>query len=323
MQKWINEGRVWVNGQLVRKPSHKLKKNDCIQVKISTESVSRPTYEPSFRPIRVVYEDDDIIVLNKPAGVVVHPAPGHWEDSLVQRLWAAAIKLSPNEQEPWRAGVVHRLDKETSGLLVFAKNSRAHGQLAAQFRDKKAQRIYQAVASGLKRLLPKEGTIQSFLRRHPVHRHIRHSVRDPYGRIIRSPSAAVEGAKWAITHYFVWQSRGDLGLHWVILRLETGRTHQIRVHLSELGFPILNDRLYSWRPACVVEPVSKAVQDLKDTIFLHAWKLMFEHPTSGQKMIFTVDWDEPILNLLQTWFPDANPEKSWDTFPLLLRMKIP
>ena len=213
-------------------------------------------------PFTLLYEDEDILVLAKPPGVVVHPAGGHWQGTLVHGLLHHCRNLSGISGE-LRPGIVHRLDKETSGCLVVAKSDRAHHELARQFKAKEVEKIYQALLIGL--ISAEQGRVELPIGRHPVRR--------------KQMAVRREGGREALTHWRVLE-RFAAGYTLVSLRLETGRTHQIRVHMASLGHPVAGDALYG----------KGGDRDRRFAInrqWLHALHLSFNHPVSGERLRFT------------------------------------
>ena len=296
----IKQGLVFINGKKVTKSSFCVSSGITVEVHIPEP----PKLElvGNDLPLDIVFEDQDLIVVDKPAGLVVHPSLGHFEDSLVHRLLGHCQLSSGSSEE--RPGVVHRLDKETSGLIVLAKNDFAHRHLSEQFKQKKAFRVYEAICLGL--VKPKQGTIQSYLNRHPTDRKKRASVRDQNKKIIRDYFDNFEKGKWAVTHFQVLAYHELEPLTLLELKLETGRTHQIRVHLSELGYPIVGDELYG---------ADKSLGRLKSVklrsyllnfnrVLLHAKQLGFVHPREGQSLTFRRDWPNPIKELRESLFFD-------------------
>lgn len=281
----IQQGLIRINGKVL-KPSYLTLLGDLIdiQIPITMTSVLVP-YE--FK-LSIPYEDEDLLVVDKPAGLVVHPAYGHAQDTLVNALMHHTSNLSQGFNET-RPGLVHRIDKDTSGLLVIAKNEEAQRFIAMQFQAKTTHRLYRAIAFG--KFVREEGKIQSYLRRHP----------DDRKRVASTPlneDGTSEG-KLAITHYKA-VAYHSTGLSLVELRLETGRTHQIRVHLSESGHPIVGDNTYG---------ASKRVKSLKSVhlrkmieelprFALHAMELGFVHPRTKKTMRFRAPWAKDLLPLI-------------------------
>ncbi|MEK7355782.1 MAG: RluA family pseudouridine synthase, partial [Bdellovibrionota bacterium] len=234
-------------------------------------------------------EDSELLVVDKPAGLVVHPAYGHAQDTLVNALLHHTQDLSMgfNEQRP---GLVHRIDKDTSGLLVIAKNEAAQRFIAMQFQAKTTHRLYLAIAFG--RFAKESGTYSSYLKRHP----------DDRKRVASVPVNAdgTSEGKLAITHYRVIQYHST-GLSLVELRLETGRTHQIRVHLSENQHPIAGDDTYGGKTRAnglKAVHLRKTIQEMP-RFALHAAELGFDHPTTHERMIFKAPWPKDLLALIE------------------------
>lgn len=291
----IDNSHVLHNGKAA-KASSVVKATDTITV---TLPEPEPTeLVPYDLKLDVLFEDNDLIVINKPSGLVVHPAAGHANDTLVNALLAHTDNLSMKFGEE-RPGIVHRLDKETSGIIVVAKNDKAHESLTSQFKERSTHRIYFAVTLGTARNL--NGTFKSFLARHPVDRKRYSSVLGDDRKIITSQEEAPEIGKWAVTHYEVLQRKG--GLSYLKLKLETGRTHQIRVHLSENGLPIAGDALYGAPSKIKNIEAKKTQEDVRalNRFLLHAAELGFTHPKTNERMFFQADWPEDILALIQKW----------------------
>jgi 23S rRNA pseudouridine1911/1915/1917 synthase len=230
--------------------------------------------QPLNRPLDLLYEDQDLLVVNKPSGLVVHPASGHAQDTLVNMLIFHVDRLSMGFAEN-RPGIVHRLDRDTSGILVVAKNDRAHHGLAEQFRHKRAHRLYWAVVHGRPKL--KTHTIRSRLARHPQDRK-------------RFASTTKQQGKYAITHYKTLQE-SPTGVSWLACKLETGRTHQIRVHLSEEGLPIVGDPIYGLRRKTKAD-------EMAGRLLLHACELGFQHPLTHENLFFRLGWPEELKGIL-------------------------
>ncbi|HVK62500.1 MAG TPA: RluA family pseudouridine synthase [Bdellovibrionales bacterium] len=289
----LQQGRVRIAGKVL-KPSYLAQAGDVVDIDVPIEV--KTELVPYDFPLVIPYEDEDLIVVDKPAGLVVHPAYGHAQDTLVNALlhYTKDLSLGFNEQRP---GLVHRIDKDTSGLLVIAKNETAQRLLAMQFQKKTTHRLYRALVFG--KLNEPNGIIRSNLKRHP----------DDRKRVASVPDG-VEGGKPAVTHYSVKQYH-QTGISLVELRLETGRTHQIRVHLSELGHPIIGDNTYG---------AGKRLKSLKSVhlrkmieemprFALHAMELGFVHPRTQKKFIFKAPWPKDLMALVEHCeFPryDAN-----------------
>lgn len=266
----IDRGCVRMNEMPLR-ASYKLQGGEMISVEIPEPE---PTgLQPLDAPLDIMYEDEDLIVINKPSGLVVHPAAGHAQDTLVNILIHHVGKLSMGFGEN-RPGIVHRLDRDTSGILVAAKNDISHNFLAEQFRRKTAHRMYWAMVYGTPPA--REQTIRSTLARHPQDRK-RFCSTPAYGKL-------------AITHYRLKETLPSK-ISWLQCILETGRTHQIRVHLSEAGMPILGDPVYGKRP-----PHTRLSASIP-RLALHACELGFEHPRSRERMHFHLGWPEDLARL--------------------------
>ena len=227
LQTWIKLGRVQVNGAFL-KPKDKLEGGEIIDMDAEAEVVITAEAEPI--PLDIIFEDDSLLIVNKPAGLVVHPAVGNWSGTLLNAL----LNHDPNLETLPRAGIVHRIDKETSGLLMIAKTLQAHNSLTQQLQDRAIHREYLAIARGR---MTAGGTVDEPIGRHPTDRK-RYVVR--------------ESGKFAVTHYRVVQR---FERHTLIqVKLETGRTHQIRVHMAHIRFPLLGDQVYGGRfqlpPSC-------------------------------------------------------------------------
>lgn len=291
----IETSAVTVNGKIA-KPSLSLKLGDHIEILLPAPTPSE--LQPYDLKLDVLFEDEDLIVINKPAGLVVHPAAGHAHDTLVNALISHTDDLSMKFGEE-RPGIVHRLDKETSGVIVIAKNDVTHEALTAQFKERSTHRIYYAVAIGTAKNL--QGSFRSFLARHPVDRKRYASVLGTDRKPLQDPTCPPDIGKWAVTHYEVLQRKS--GLSYLKLKLETGRTHQIRVHLSENALPIAGDALYG-ADKKIKSVEAKGVQEdlrLLSRFLLHAAELGFTHPRTKERMSFTQDWPEDIQALLRKW----------------------
>lgn len=280
----IDNGRVLVNGKTV-KPSFALSEGQIVEIQFP--ELQSTELKPYNLKLDIIFEDAHVLVVNKPSGLVVHPAAGHQQDTLVNALLHHTTELSmKNEIRP---GIVHRIDKETSGLLVVAKNDVAHEALAQQFKNKTTHRVYYAVLNGQ---LPKaQGTIRSYLGRHPVDRKRFSSVKEN-NRIITDADLTLPHAKWAVTHFSKVSQHSNMS--YVRLQLETGRTHQIRVHMSELGHPLIGDAVYGFS--------AKRMKELELTrFFLHAAELGFTHPVTQENLLFKIPWPEADRARLVQW----------------------
>ena len=255
IQQIFEKDEALIMGRTV-KPSYKVKTGDVIS--ITLPEVVRADILPEDIPIDIVYEDDDVAVVDKPQGMVVHPAPGNYSGTLVNALMYRLSSLS-SINGIIRPGIVHRIDKDTSGLLVIAKNDRAHEALASQFAEHSVTRRYIAVVHGV--ITENEGVINA-----------------PIGRDKNDRKAFCvtdQNAKHAVTHYSVLKRLGDITV--LRLRLETGRTHQIRVHMKYIGHPVVGDRIYGR---------DSALDRKYDGQLLHAAVLGFAHPADGREVRF-------------------------------------
>ncbi|MFS8854277.1 RluA family pseudouridine synthase [Synechococcus sp. H55.2] len=270
LQQLICQGQVWLNGRPCLDKDRPLQAGDEIEVRIPPATPT--TLEPERIPLDILYEDEDLLVINKPRGLVVHPAPGHASGTLVHALLAHCPHLSGINGE-LRPGIVHRLDKDTTGALVIAKHDQAHQHLQAQIQAKTARRIYLGVVFG--RPAQSQGTISAPIGRHPVERQKMAVLPSGQGRA-------------AVTHWQVLERLGNYTL--MQFELETGRTHQIRVHAAHLRLPIVGDPLYTQSKTSPVKLSGQA---------LHAWKLSFVHPRTGQPLQFTAPLPEEFERLLR------------------------
>lgn len=269
----IDQNRVTLDGRAV-KASKPVKAGQTIEIDLPP--VLPTELVPYDFALDIVFEDRDLLVVNKPSGLVVHPAAGHQQDTLVNALLHHATDLSMKHEQ--RPGIVHRIDKETSGLLVVAKNDFTHEHLSLQFKNKTTHRIYWAVVRGYVNLA--QGTCRSYLARHPTDRKRYASVRH-LNKIINQYEEGFEQGKWAVTHFKKIETASDMT--YLQLKLETGRTHQIRVHMSEMGHPLLGDSTYGY-------PAQK-IKELGTTRFyLHAAELGFIHPRTNENLLFKVGW---------------------------------
>jgi len=254
LQKLIAEGCVKLNGVVCLSKKQAIEFDDVIEITIPDPEVLDIVAEDI--PLEIVYEDDDLLIVNKPQGMVVHPAPGNYSGTLVNALMYMAERLS-SINGIIRPGIVHRIDKDTSGLLMVAKNDRSHELLAEQLKDKTTLREYYAIVNGV--LSNDSGTIDAPLGRHPQD---------------RKKIAIIKNGRNAVTHYEVVERYAYHTL--VKLKLETGRTHQIRVHMASIGHPILGDPVYGMKN----ERIKHEGQAL------HAKTIGFVHPSTGEWMQF-------------------------------------
>ena len=262
--KLIAEGNVLLNGKPADK-NDRLAPGDLIEITLpEPEPIDAA---PEDIPLAVVYEDRDLIVINKPSGMVVHPAPGNPSGTLVNALLYHCKGELSGINGALRPGIVHRIDKQTSGLLVAAKNDETHRKLAAQLEGHHITREYHALVQG--GFADDTGTIDLPIGRHPVDRKRMAVIRDGHT------------SRPAVTHYTVRERFGDVT--YLVLRLETGRTHQIRVHLSSIGHPLLGDVTYGGGKTAFERKHEK----LLDGQCLHAARLTFTHPRTGEEMTFS------------------------------------
>ncbi len=294
--KLLKSGFVRLNSKVV-KPSFLVETGQQLEIKIPIKT-SSGLLSYDF-PIDIVYEDNDIIIVDKPSGLVVHPAHGHQNDTLVNVLVFHCKDLSLGFAEN-RPGLVHRLDKDTSGLIVIAKNNAAQIFLADQFKNRTVKRSYRALVFGE----PKEskGRIESILIRHKLHRKKFVSIKDE-----PLVSHGDVNGKLAITNYTVIKSLNGISL--VELKLETGRTHQIRIHLSEKGHAVVGDDLYGGvkRAAGLKSVLMRKHIKAMDRFALHAFELGFIHPTTKKPVHFISNWPKNLEELLQL----TKIEKNW------------
>ncbi|KEJ00847.1 pseudouridine synthase [Clostridium botulinum A2B7 92] len=266
LQGIIDEGNVLVNNK-EKKRNYKLKVGDNIEVNIPEPKLLQ--IEPEDVKLDVIYEDKDVIVVNKPQEMVVHPAPGVYSGTLVNALLHHCKDLSGINGVA-RPGIVHRIDKDTSGILVVAKNDISHNNLAAQFKEHSISRVYMALVEGI--IKNEQGTIEEPIGRHPVD---------------RIKMAVVKDGRHAVTHYKVIERFKNHTL--VECRLETGRTHQIRVHMSHIMHPLVGDPVYGYK---------KQRFNLKGQM-LHAKLLGFIHPTTGQYVEFESELPEYFKKIIK------------------------
>jgi 23S rRNA pseudouridine1911/1915/1917 synthase len=315
----IEAGAVAIDGRTIRDPSHHVNSGSAILVDVPAPAPAKPAPEPI--PLRVIYEDDDIIVIDKPRNLVVHPAAGHWTGTLVNALIAHCGESLSGIGGERRPGIVHRLDKDTTGVMVVAKNDRAHRALAAQFADhgksgEPFERCYLALVWGVPDR--PHGVIDRPIDRHPK---------------ARERMAIREGGREAVTHWQVLEKyRADTGTggsaktkaktkaktgrpeepaaSLLLCRLETGRTHQIRVHLASIGHPIMGDNVYGGgfltKAALLPAKAQEALTSLARQA-LHAHMLSVKHPSSGEFLQFRSELP-PDLARLRKALADTQPD---------------
>lgn len=272
LKQWLIDGQILVDGKVV-KPKNRSQGNETISLDVTlTEQLY---LQAEAIDLNIVYQDDDILIINKPVGMVVHPGAGNPAGTLVNAL----LYHFPQSRELPRAGLVHRIDKDTSGLLVIAKNLTAQHHLSQQLEQKSVYRIYDALCYGQ---IIAGNTIDAPIKRHPVE---------------RTKMAVVHGGKPAVTHYHVQQRFQDFTL--IKAQLETGRTHQIRVHFNHIGHPLLGDQNYARLklPKNASDTLKTALQQFKRQA-LHARKLGLVHPRTGETMQFEVAMPDDMQQLL-------------------------
>jgi len=283
----IDDGRVWINGVLA-KAGRLVKRGEKLEL-LPLPSLPT-TVEPQDIPLEVLFEDEYIVAINKPPGMVVHPAPGQWERTVVNAL---LFRWGWNDQAPpYRPGIVHRLDKDTSGVLLVAKNLQTLERLSLAFKERQVHKTYLAVASG--HLRSPAGSISLSIGRHPIDR--------------KKMSVRLHDGREAISRYQVVRETKGLSL----LRLfpETGRTHQLRVHLAAIGHPIIGDKIYGGKSNSLrnVSPVALTFPRQA----LHAEQLEFRHPISGAPLCIHAPYPQDLLGLLGLFREEASGKKIED-----------
>ncbi len=284
LQQLIKGGHVRCDGKVVAEGKQPVAAGAVIEIEVPPPVPATPKAEGIA--LNVLYEDDDVLVIDKPAGLVVHPAAGNWEHTLVNALLAHCGDSLSGIGGVARPGIVHRLDKETSGLMVVAKNDRAHQALTRQFAGRSLSRIYQAVVWGLPN--PLEGEIEGAIGRHP--------------RARQKMAVVAHGGKDALTYYKTLEAFGT----WAALvecRLATGRTHQIRVHMAHRGHPLIGDPVYGTRKALPKKAGERGLIAGLQAFprqALHAGEIKFLHPVTGKSMKFKSNIPDDLSNLLKT-----------------------
>ncbi|MFM7631238.1 MAG: RluA family pseudouridine synthase [Alphaproteobacteria bacterium] len=268
IQRWIKEGAVALHHETgALRPAQRIEQG---QTFVITPPEVRPTHlvEESI-PLDIVFEDDALVIVNKAAGMVVHPAAGHRQGTLVHALLTHCGESLRGIGDIQRPGIVHRLDKDTSGLMVVAKTAAAHRHLVGQFQNRSLKRTYHALCVGTPH--PSRGTITTLMGRSPLHR--------------QKMAVVTKNGKEAITHYETLKTFGDRAL--IVCRLDTGRTHQIRVHLQHIGHPLLGDSVYGGR---------RSQPPLIQRQALHASQLSLIHPVTQQEMHFSCPWPQDFID---------------------------
>lgn len=271
IHKLLETEHVYLDCSICKDKNYRLQKGETVKVIIPAPEQS--SLQPEPIELDIVFEDHDLLVINKPRGMVVHPAPGHSGGTLVNALLSHCTDLS-GIGGVMRPGIVHRLDKDTSGLLIVAKNDITHRALSAQLKQRKLKRIYIALCYG--RAKPSAGRIEAPVGRHPVH---------------RKKMAVIDGGREAITRYRVLRYYNELTL--LKLKLETGRTHQIRVHLSYIGYPVVGDPLYAKTKQ------TNLPSELAFAQALHAYRLIFVHPRSKELLNLSAPLPQDFKAALQ------------------------
>ena len=268
IQKIIKDGKAYVNDAVV-KANYKVKVDDKVQFEIP--DCEEPDIPPQDIPLDILYEDKDILIVNKPKDMVVHPAPGHYEGTLVNAIMFHCKDELSGINGVLRPGIVHRIDKDTTGSIIICKNDEAHRKIAQQLKEHSITRKYRAIVYG--RIMEEEGTVNA-----PIGR----SLKD------RKKMGIVMDGKHAVTHYKVLK-RLKKGFTYIECQLETGRTHQIRVHMTSIGHPLLGDEVYG-NAKCPFKLEGQT---------LHAMTIGFIHPTTGEYVEYEAPLPEYFEHLLQ------------------------
>ncbi len=279
----ILEQQVHSAGEMITDPAQKVCEGQQINIKIPPAKEDTP--EPQDIPLDIIYEDKDLIVINKPAGMVVHPAPGNFDQTLVNALLFHCEGELSGIGGVKRPGIVHRLDKDTSGLLLVAKNDITHQGLAKQLERRSLGRTYYAIVWGMPK--PLQGSIEGNIGRHPHHR--------------QKMALLKHGGRSACTHYHVEKVFGSLATL-VKCQLQTGRTHQIRVHMASIGHPVIGDTIYGRMPRGTPQPIKDKLQvfgTTKHRHALHAYELHFVHPKEKSPQSFSCPIPADMQDLIQ------------------------
>lgn len=272
IQKLIKESRVTINKNIQTKTKTAVQESDIVNV--SLPDPKELEIKPQDIPLDILYEDNDVLVVNKPKGMVVHPAPGHYEDTLVNAVLYHCRDNLSGINGVLRPGIVHRIDKDTTGALIVCKNDKAHQKIANQLRAHTITRSYRAIVYN--NFSEDEGMINAPIGRHPTNR--------------KKRMVTEKNSKEAITHYKVLDHLNHK-FNYIECRLETGRTHQIRVHMSYIGHPLLGDEVYG--------PVNSKFKNLQGQT-LHAATIGFIHPTTEEYMEFSAPLPDYFEKLLKT-----------------------
>jgi len=280
IKKLIDDGFVLVNGEK-RKPSFLLSGGERIEMVRRAPEI--PKAEAEDLPLDILYEDEDLMVINKAAGMVVHPAPGHFQGTLVSAVLHHLGRAAAEGED--RPGIVHRLDKGTTGVMVVAKNPAVQRQLASQFKDRRVEKFYQALVFGT--FKQRRGTIDKAIGRDTIHR--------------RKFSSKTRHARAAVTHYEITRSFENLSL--LTVGLETGRTHQIRVHLSESHHPIVGDTVYGAKGflSSIRDEGLRTALEAVERPLLHAWRLSFLHPRKKEWLSFEAPLPRDFQDVVARW----------------------
>lgn len=282
IQKLIKQEHILVDGQK-QKANYKLEGNECLEIQLSSLSSVNESFpeiiEPEEMPLDIIYEDEYVLVINKPQGLVVHPSKGHLNHTLVNGLLFYLNQSLSSNGESYRPGLVHRIDKDTSGLLVIAKDNYTHQKLSEQLIDHTMNRTYLALVHGY--VKEEKGTIRVPLKRDSTNR-------------LRWRGDVT--GKDALTHFTVIERYPHVPATLLSLQLETGRTHQIRVHMEYIQHPIIGDSVYREGVASFKNQLTA----LDDGQYLHAQKLTFIHPMTKEKMTFEAPVPERMQKLIQT-----------------------
>ncbi len=284
LQKLIEAEAVKIDGDGTKNCAAKVLSGQTVTLDYERQSQTADIV-PTEIPLDIIYEDEALLVINKPVGLTVHPAPGHLDDTLVNALMAYCGDTLSAIGGDARPGIVHRLDKDTSGLIVVAKDDHTHSKLASQLADRSLSRTYQALVWGIPS--PSSGVIDAPIARHPKD---------------RKKMAVVEPGRESRTHYRLLESFAQGTITRVECKLETGRTHQIRVHMQHIGHPLIGDTLYGGRQRAAKQSLSPARRDMLHSFprqALHACALGLIHPNTGEEMSWTVPLPSDMKTLIE------------------------